>query len=288
MKPSRSDHGAYVRRVQEGNTSFAQDVLGELERLRAHAASLAAENERLAERNRDVQELLKANEALRALTASLEAEMNRLHEQAVTLRQDNDRHEREQARLHVQLETTRVESQRYSTRFAEIEQQNSNLANLYVASYRLHGTLDRQEVVDTIQEIIANLVGSEEAGLFELDPEARQLRLLASFGLPADECRSLPLGEGPIADAVRSGEVFVAEPQGASPAEGPLQDRLTAVVPLKLDGRVTGAIAIFRLLPQKAAVEDVDRELFDLLATHAATALYCSGLHAREATGARA
>jgi hypothetical protein len=44
---------------------------------------------------------------------------------------------------------------------------------------------------------------------------------------------------------------------------------------------VTGAIALFRLLPQKAGFQAVDRELFDLLATHAATALYCSGLHAR-------
>ena len=45
--------------------------------------------------------------------------------------------------------------------------------------------------------------------------------------------------------------------------------------------RVTGAIAIFRLLPQKTGFEEVDRELFELLATHAATALYCTALHAR-------
>jgi hypothetical protein len=50
---------------------------------------------------------------------------------------------------------------------------------------------------------------------------------------------------------------------------------------LTLDGRVTGAIAIFKLLPQKAGIEDLDREIFELLATHAATALYCTGLHAK-------
>jgi hypothetical protein len=44
---------------------------------------------------------------------------------------------------------------------------------------------------------------------------------------------------------------------------------------------VTGAIAIYRLLPQKSGFEEVDRELFELLATHAATALYCTSLHAR-------
>ena len=42
-------------------------------------------------------------------------------------------------------------------------------------------------------------------------------------------------------------------------------------------------IAIFGLLPQKGGIEDLDRELFDLLATQAAFALYCTGLHAKVA-----
>jgi GAF domain-containing protein len=49
---------------------------------------------------------------------------------------------------------------------------------------------------------------------------------------------------------------------------------------------VTGAIAIFRLLPQKVGLEEVDRELFELLATHAATALYCTQLHEQLAQAA--
>jgi hypothetical protein len=35
------------------------------------------------------------------------------------------------------------------------------------------------------------------------------------------------------------------------------------------------------MLPQKPALAAIDRELFDLLGSHAAIALYCSGLHAR-------
>jgi Skp family chaperone for outer membrane proteins len=287
MKTNRNDHGAYVRKVHEGTQTFAQDLVAEIERLRVLVASLEAEKAGLAERSHDVQQVLKSNEALRALAASLEAEMNRLHEQAVSLRHENERHQREQTTLQSQVEAIRAESQRYSSRYAEIEQQNSNLANLYVASYRLHGTVDRKEVIDTIQEIIANLVGSEEAGLFELDPETRALELIASFGLPPGSCPWIPLGIGPIGRAAETGEIFVAEgvPQGTDDSES----RLTACIPLTLDGRVTGAIAIFRLLPQKAGIETVDRELFDLLATHAATALYCTSLHAKLlAAGARA
>src|SRR5258708_4161427 len=207
MKQNRNDHGAYVRKVQEGTQSFAQDVLGEIERLQL-------------------------------LVATLEAEMNRLHEQAISLRAENERHQKEQARLQVQLDSTRAESQRYSTRYTEIEQQSSNLANLYVASYRLHGTLDRQEVIDTIKEIIANLVGSEEAGLFELDPPRQVLELVASFGIQPDACPPVPLGSGLIGPAAKTGEIYVADP--ARPPAGPgLERRLTACIPLTRHRPVT-------------------------------------------------
>ena len=275
MRDGRNDHGAYVRKVQEGTQSFTHDLLGEIERLHALVASLQVEKQTLDERTREIQQALSANEALRALAASLEAEMNRLHEQVVTLRAANERYESEQQRLRAQLDRTREESRSYSSRYAEIETQNSNLANLYVAGYRLHGTLDRREVIDTLQEIIANLIGSEEAGLYELNAAKQSLELVASFGLAPDARRSVPLASGRIGEAARSGEIFVAEP-GAEEAGG-----LTACIPLKLDGTVTGAIAIHRLLPQKSGFEEVDRELFELLATHAATALYCTSLHAR-------
>ena len=280
MKQNRNDHGAYVRKVQEGTQSFAQDVLGEIERLQLLVATLESERESEAEKARENHAVLQSNEALRALAASLEAEMNRLHEQAISLRAENERHQKEQMRLQVQLDSTRAESQRYSTRYSEIEQSSSNLANLYVASYRLHGTLDRQEVIDTIKEIIANLVGSEEAGLFELDREKQVLELVASFGIEPDACPPVPLGSGLIGRAAQTGEIYVADP-AQPPAGSGLEGRLTACIPLTLDGRVTGAIAIFKLLPQKAGIEDLDREIFELLATHAATALYCTGLHAK-------
>ena len=52
---------------------------------------------------------------------------------------------------------------------------------------------------------------------------------------------------------------------------------LTACVPLVLDSHVIGAIAVFRLLDQKESkLAPLDFELFDLLATHATSALYCS------------
>src|ERR1051326_6404126 len=50
----------------------------------------------------------------------------------------------------------------FSSRYIDVEQQNTNLANLYVATYQLHGTLDRDRVLAAIKEVIINLIGSEE------------------------------------------------------------------------------------------------------------------------------
>ena len=240
-RPARPDHGAYVRKVQEDTQSFAKGLIGEVERLRVQVAALESEKAALAAQAREIETMVRANDALRA-----------------------------------QMEGIKAETQAYSSRYAAVEQQNSNLANLYVASYRLHGTLDRKEVIDTLQEIIANLIGSEEAGLYELNAAKQSLELVASFGLAPDAHRSVSLASGRLGQAARSGEIFVAEP-----GSGEVEGGLTACIPLKLDGKVTGAMAIYRLLPQKSGFEEVDRELFELLATHAATALYCTSLHAR-------
>lgn len=276
------EHGAYVRKVQEDTQNFAQDLMGEVERLQIAVATLEAEKQAAAGQARELAETVKANDGLREQTATLGAEVSRLRSQIGALRAEAERHQRLEDALQIQIEGIQAETRRYSSRYAEIEQQNGNLANLYVASYRLHGTLDRNEVVAAIQEILANLVGSEEAALFELNAGRQTLELAASFGADPAECGSIPVGAGIIGEAARTGEIFVADPAHPVAAEG-LESRLTACVPLRLDSRVTGVIAIFGLLPQKGALEDLDRELFDLLATQAAFALYCTGLHARVA-----
>jgi hypothetical protein len=199
--------------------------------------------------------------------------------------------ETEKAKLQNELDTlharTSQPSQAMAQQYAFIKEQNANLANLYVASYRLHETLSREDVLTTIQEILANMVGSEEIGIFERDPAGEKLTLLWSSGLDEPRYRTLSARAGLIGRSTTSGEIYLAKDDGRAGAL-PHEDRLTACVPLKLNGNVTGAIAVFGLLQQKPALTRVDEEVFELLATHAATALYCTELHARaKAEGTR-
>jgi nitrate/nitrite-specific signal transduction histidine kinase len=188
----------------------------------------------------------------------------------------------ENQRLTARLETVENESRAFSARYVEVEQQNTNLANLYVATYQLHGTLNREAVLAAIKEIVINLVGSEELAIWELDDETGSLQLVDSFGIDAVLWDRVGLGNGIVGDAAKTGERFV---RGESPLTPSKSERtLTAAIPLKLDQRVIGVIGVFALLQQKNGLEAVDYELFDLLASHAASALFCTRIFARVLT----
>ncbi len=247
------------------------------------------------EHTRDyVQNLLGENVRLRKLVATFESEMNRnqeeklkLQERLLDLREQVDAFKMEQSTLQRQLIDIERENSRFTDQFLNIEEQNASLANLYVASYRLHATLDRDEILQAILEIIINLVGSEEVAILELDAKTQQLEVSATFGLewPVGSHRSA--NQGFIASSVRSGERWFASSEATEQPTGD-EAHLSCCIPLAVDEKVTGVIAIFRLLQQKDDYDDVDRALFDLLATHAAVALYSGGLEAKVALADRA
>jgi hypothetical protein len=275
--------GSYVQKVGEDTRRYTQELLLENERLRALVTTLRSEHGRLEARLGSVDALSAEANKTRDLLVDSESEKRRLREQLVRVTGELERHLEDQRHLRTQLEEVETQNRRYMAEFTQVEQQNNNLTNLYVASYRLHGTLDRNDVVGTIQEIIANLVGSEEHAIYELKPGTNALSLVACIGIDSERYRQIPVGQGPIGRVASTGEPFVVGEQGASP--DPEEPELTACIPLKLNNEVSGVIALFRLLPQKPCFEPVDHELFDLLATHAATALYTTGLHAQ--TGSR-
>jgi GAF domain len=184
--------------------------------------------------------------------------------------------EEERKALEQTVAELRAEQQQLLERYVGLEEQNSALTTLYVACQSLHNSLDRAQILLTAREIIANLIGCEEYVLFSVAPDGWLIRE-DSFGLDAAAYAKFPPGAGLIGRAVQSGEICQIEEGGGSGAND-LEANLTACIPLKRNGAVTGAIALFRLLPQKFELQNLDHEIFLLLATHLAHALYCSEL----------
>ncbi|HST59883.1 MAG TPA: GAF domain-containing protein [Longimicrobium sp.] len=182
------------------------------------------------------------------------------------LRDRLDRCEGELVRVRRGLDESEIRAEQLERDCAAAEASRAELAKLLVATTALHQTLHRDDVLDALQEILINLIGTEDFAVFEVEPDG-ELSLAASFG--GDRDARLTDAQ-PVRDVVASGEARLA-PAGA---DGP-----AACVPLAVDGRVTGALAVYTLLPQKQGFEAFDHELFGLLATHAATALYAARLH---------
>jgi len=247
--------GSYVFKVREDTRRYVQDLLGENEKLRRLVASLESDKSRLLSEKMAIQEKL------------------------LSLREELDRIYHEQSDLRRQLAEVEAANQSSSRQYFEVEQQNNNLANLYVASFQLHSTLDRGEVLAAIKEIVINLIGSEELAIYEMDDDGRELKLVGSFGIDPETYATVPVGAGVVGRTAVSGEIYLAA-KGVDPSRTARETNLTACVPLKLGDQVRGVLAIFRLLPQKGGLEAIDYELFNLLAAHAATALYLTHLHA--------
>ena len=189
--------------------------------------------------------------------------------------------ELEAERVHLAQKILEVEDdqQRLLERYVGLEDRNSMLTTLYVACRRLHSSLDRAEVLLTVREIMANLVGCEEYVLFTLEADG-WLHCVDSVGVDPKAYERIVPGHGLIGRTVETGRAYLIEEGDASAATQP-DANLTVCIPLKPNGAVTGAIALLRLLPQKLELQELDRELFGLLQAHLDMALYCADLHQR-------
>jgi GAF domain-containing protein len=81
------------------------------------------------------------------------------------------------------------------------------------------------------------------------------------------------IGEGILGVAVETGETACDE---GTDGDG---DRPLVCIPLRLEERPIGAIAIYDLLQQKGGFTALDHELFTLLGGHAATAIFAAQLY---------
>jgi regulator of replication initiation timing len=228
-----------------------------------------------------LREVVVENEKLQVRFDFVERENERLRRELASMILELQQQRHDHDALRQQLSEVESESRSFATQFAEIEERNMNLANLYVSSYQLHGTLDRGAVLESIKEILINLIGCEELAVFELSEDAADLELVTSFGIDEEQYRSISIRDHVLGKLVSTGGTYIGG-MTASPGESL---SVTACLPLTLDGRVTGAIVLFSLLPHKPGLRELDFELFDLLGTHAATALYCTSLHGRVTAG---
>jgi nitrate/nitrite-specific signal transduction histidine kinase len=228
------------------------------------------------------EEVLSQNQDLSSSVQKLEEERAKMvasctgeEEQKLQGRIDDLKKEKEE--LLGKYREVSKETKDFLDRYHEIETENNNLANLYVASYQLHSTLDFNEVLEVITEIIINLIGAGQFAVLLHQEKHNALKAIKAEGINPEDIPMVKLGEGLIGSVTESGDTYYresAEEQDEIDLAHPL-----VCLPMKIQDRLVGAIVVYKLLPQKQKLGKVDYELFGLLAAHAATALFSARLY---------
>lgn len=177
--------------------------------------------------------------------------------------EDATRRNRELASRIRELEGSLGEMERL---LVQTEGQASQLANLYVATYQLHASLEVADVRAAIADIAVNLLGAErftillrhESGQFVAAPE--------SSGQSGTDLPEQAYAGG---DSLIDACIEHACPQfGPSPGS-----ELLVAVPFVRHGEVVGLLSVLAFLSHKPGLSADDHELLDLMAAHAASAL---------------
>lgn len=277
-----------------------QSRAAEFERMQRQEALLTEETQKLRSGWKEMQSRTSAAEAAagenqeRASNLELELEIKRntvtrLHDQLNRMMPERNELTRrmtafaEQIRgLQAQLESRQEAIRSWEEKFAESERKNDTLANLYLASFQLHSTLDLNEVIITLKEILINFVGAQSFAI-ALSSEMRRgdLAVVASEGLDSIYPRefSEPLSET-FRRAMQGEASFSDNPATASDEP----DRPVACIPLATKNEVIGLLAIYGLLVQKDRFTALDHQLFTLLSRVAATAILGAKLYGHSET----
>jgi hypothetical protein len=141
---------------------------------------------------------------------------------------------------------------------------------LEAAQRRLRESVGQADTLEAIREIVANLLGCEEIGLFTTEQENGG-PLFWSFGIDPQRHGTLDSFEGAPLQRVLQGEFHIAQIPGQGDYEGP---RLRVFVPIRRQGRTVAVLVMVRLLPQKLGFDEADLDLVKLLSNESGRTLF--------------
>ncbi|HEX6372639.1 MAG TPA: GAF domain-containing protein [Longimicrobium sp.] len=187
-----------------------------------------------------------------------------------------DRCQAEVVRLRRRADAAEAANHRMAAEHAEMAEGLSVLTRLWVAASALHEAADEDAALRALEEVMINLAGTEEFGVFEV--EGGVLVPVHAFGVADGRLRP-HAPAGVVARVVESGDAWRTDSPHPDPSAEPDEACApVACIPLRMGGRVAGVVVVWSFLPQKMAFEPFDVELYALLANRAAPALRASRL----------
>ena len=140
---------------------------------------------------------------------------------------------------------------------------------LEAARTRLRESRDRADALEGMREVVTNLLGCEEIGLFSV--ENGKSIVLWSFGIDRQSA-TLEAFRGPALSRVLRGEFQIVQitRQGAD-NDSPF---VQVLVPICRNESTVAVLVLYRLLPQKVSFDEADLKLLKALSEETGKALF--------------
>jgi hypothetical protein len=247
----KQERDAFIRTFVKKGVQITEDLVNENAKLRKRVSDLEAKNATLMAQ-------LASDDAIRELLKKIEML------------------EREKRGLLSRFEEVEAESSRWGDQYSELEQELSNLANLYIAGNHLHGSRDFPTLILRVKELLSQFVGARTFAMYLATSDGRSLVPVMSEGI--GKPGPIPV----VADDGGIGETFataMTRIERGKLDDGSIEKPL-ALVPMKVEDKVVGVLAIFAALEHKSHFLPVDFELLTLLGAHAGGALLCARIAA--------
>lgn len=144
---------------------------------------------------------------------------------------------------------------------------------LEAAQKRIRESVGQADTFEAVREIVTNLLGCEEVGLFSVESERAKSSLLWSFGIDTERHGSLDVFDKAVLRRVMQGEMHVEQLDhaGHDKHEHP---PLRVFAPIRSKGQTVAVLVMLTLLPQKVTFDESDINLVKLLSAEAGKALF--------------
>lgn len=177
--------------------------------------------------------------------------------------------------LERQLAAAQDDQEELTAQLVEAENLAGKLMSLYVATYQLHVSLDPVEVQNAIAEIAKDLLGASSFLLLIKDEVEGGCEIALATNVPVESrfTGNHYHGGDRMVDATLDDGVLRMESEQETEA--------LAAVPLRVEEAIVGALVILKVVDHKVTPLSEDRDILDLLAAHAASALFAARVYSK-------
>lgn len=144
---------------------------------------------------------------------------------------------------------------------------------LEAAQRRIRESVGQADTLEAVREIVTNLLGCEEIGLFSVSGDKVNSGLLWSFGIDTERHGTLDAFDKEVLRRVMQGEMHIAQ-LNHTEYENYDHPPLRVFAPIRANGQIVAVLVMLTLLPQKVSFDESDINLVKLLSAEAGKALF--------------